>query len=228
MALSTLASVQAIPGMSGYESAFLETLIDAASKAIKNYTKRELERATYTEYYSGNGMQDLVLRQTPVISITSFYLDSNGYWGQGASSFGAASLLTEGTQYALVRDEGSQSNRGLVRRIGGGGAGVFAGWNPEVIFGGKLSASRLPTWPKGMGNIKVVYVAGYSPVPADLQYACNMLVCWMARSQPLGGPTTSEGWEGYSYSLASSASAGTIPELGSVGLTLRSYRESSI
>lgn len=37
---------------------------------VKNYIGRDLETATYTEYYDGNGTNELILNQYPVTSVT--------------------------------------------------------------------------------------------------------------------------------------------------------------
>jgi len=65
-----------------------------------------------------------------------------------------------------------------------------------------VGANRLiATWPKGLQNTKVVYTAGYDPVPDDLQYACIELVCggfFRARQGAQGIISESAG--GYSVS----------------------------
>lgn len=79
----------------------------------------------------------LCLPERPVRSITSIYSDSAAYFGQGASDFGAATLLTAGTDYALEYTASGVSWSGMVRKIAG-------------------------TWPARAGTVKVTYVAGFS------------------------------------------------------------------
>ena len=93
-----------------------------------------------------------------------------------------------------------------------------------------MAASRHVGWVYGDGNIKVAYQAGYDTVPTDLTMAANMLVTFVARSTPVGGQTyQSEGYEGYSYSLASMAlhDPSMLPEPGTLLGLLGQYRELS-
>lgn len=61
-----------VPGMQALDSAFPgfigDVLIPAADRAIKRFTKRDLEQTSYSEFYSGNGQQNVVIRQFPVLS----------------------------------------------------------------------------------------------------------------------------------------------------------------
>jgi hypothetical protein len=66
MALTTLASVQNIPGMSVYTASFLQYEITSADRAIKSFLKRDIELAGYTEFFSGAETPDIVLKQYPV------------------------------------------------------------------------------------------------------------------------------------------------------------------
>ena len=133
-----------------------------------------------------------------------------------------------GTSAAWTITPVPTSNRGMLRRLGGGVASDpwFFG-RPETYAPGKLSAFRKPYWPRGDGNLKVSYVAGYSPLPDDLVYAAGMLVAWMLRYQGAGHPLQSESFENYSYSLMSGSSGGD-PELGRITQTLKTYREVSL
>lgn len=226
MALTTIDQVKALPNMSAQNSAFLGALIPVADTIIKKYVKRSiLEEATITRYHSGNEARDIVLQEYPVSSIENVWYDPNGFWGQGPSSFGSSTLLTSGSMYALVLDGEGISNRGLLRRIGGAGSGMFWPY-PGGYSRGKLASYRLSVWPRGDGNIKVEYTAGYSTIPDDLSFAATMLVAWLARNSPSGSVLTSESLGGYSYSVASTA-MGSAPELGSTRQILTTYRDSS-
>ena len=222
--LATLSDIQQIPGMSAYTTAYLTLVLTGADKAIKTFLKRNIEQENLTEFYSGNGRPDLPLNQYPVSAVTTVHEDPNGYWGQGSGAFPATTLLTVGTQYAIEKDNGgSLSHRGLLRRLGWGPA-----WWPQTYGSGKLAASRAPSWQVGWGNLKVVYTAGYTTVPADIQYACQTLVVWMAKIQPFGGrPVSSESFESYGYSIIAQLQSGGPPELGTVLQCLKAYREIS-
>jgi hypothetical protein len=225
MALTDLATVKAFLGIAADvtdHDAQLGQLISGADQAIKRWCRRDLEQATYTEYYSGLGERDLVLRQWPVTSVSDVRLDQAGFFGTRAGSFPESSALTLGTHYVLVFDEGSTSNRGLLRRVGGISSG-FGGFWPIEYYRGSLAARRMPVWPQGDGNIKVTYTAGYATVPADLTLAANELVAWLRMTSKRGGmPLQSESLADYSYTLAALQGR---PELGSVRQLLAPYRE---
>ena len=155
--------------------------------------------------------------------------DAGGYYGQAEDAFPQTSQLVLGSNYVVEMDQGAQrqlSKRGLIRRIGGSGQG-FIGFFPENFVSGKLGASRLPTWPKGDGNIKIAYSAGYPVYSRELRelaYACAMLVAQMVRIQPSGQNLSSESMGNYSYSAAA---AFDTPEMGEIRRILAPYREPS-
>jgi len=196
MALTAKATLKTLLGVSDTSlDAVIDLLIPQADEMIKGYLGREIEQATYTEYYSGSGNQVIVLNQTPVQSITSVNEDSDGYFGEGTDAFPAASLLVEGTDYVLRKDDATAtevSKSGILYRIG-------KAWpRPYSRLRGQLaSAPGL-----GLGNIKVVYVAGWATVPADIQFAANKLVTSMLQSRSLAGPLETESIEDYSYTIA--------------------------
>ena len=149
----------------------------------------------YTEYYGGNGTKYLRLAQVPVQSVTNLWLDPGGYYGDPATAFASTTQLTEGTDFALVRDNNAASDcshSGLVVRIGGG---IWP--RPAVRTEGLLARSRM----SADGNLKVEYVAGYTRVLSNVQLACHEFVGQLRRSAATGahGPLTSERYDYYSY-----------------------------
>lgn len=229
--LATIADLQNVPYISQLPVPYLEMILAGADRALKTWLKRNIETATYTEYYDGNGTPDLVLKSYPVQSITSLWLDMNGNYGQTAGSFGAGTLQVAGTQYALEIDSGgTTSNRGLVRAIGTAtdfAYGFGDGWGGLGGDRGKLYGSRLAGWPAGFGNIKVQYVGGYTTVPPDLNIACVMLCSAIARGMPRGGLLTSENLGGYSFSVGSGL-IGSALELGTVRQMCARYRQTAM
>lgn len=161
------------------------------------------------------------------VAMPALFIDANGRWGNGSGSFAAGTQMMFGDQYSPVVDKGGRrSNRGLIRKEGGPGPG-WTGFYLQNFYTGKLSSWRKPCWPRGDGNIKVCYSAGYSPTDlattnADLSYATAMLVSQMIRVMPLGSDLASENLGAYSYSLLVN---GDNPELGTVRRTLAPYRE---
>ncbi len=77
--LCTYSDVSAIPGMQNIAArpvAWVNALIGAADRAVKMYTKRDLELTAYVAYHDGQGQRDLVMRQYPVW-MGANYLDSS-------------------------------------------------------------------------------------------------------------------------------------------------------
>ncbi|HUE14169.1 MAG TPA: head-tail connector protein [Planctomycetaceae bacterium] len=149
----------------------------------------------YTEYYSGNGTKYLRLAQVPVQSIVNVWFDLGGYYGDPSTAFASTTLLTEGTDFALVRDNNSASDcshSGLLVRIDG-----YIWPRPTVRTQGLLALSR----DTGDGNLKVQYVAGYTRTLSQVQLACHEFVGQLRRSAATGanGPLTQEKYDYYSY-----------------------------
>ena len=166
----------------------LLTLLDAAEATVARYLNRNLLQATYIEYFSGTGRPSLVLSNRPVVSITGVYVDAVGYYGQSAGGFAASTMLTQGQDYALVNPNASERNPGILQML-------------SALWDG----TGLSNWPQGQGNIKVVYVAGYTQVPADISQAVAMIVGQMLAQSDRGLPMQSETLGEYSYTLLTGA-----------------------
>lgn len=166
------------------------------------------------------------------------WVDNGAYWGQaspsvtpyavGTGPFADGTLQVQGVNFALDLDErGQTSKRGLLRRLGGilaNGGSYWGGWISPNINQGKLASGRVPCWPRGYGNIKIAYSAGYATVPDDLSYCATTLVANMIRNQPKGTELSSESLGSYSYSTLS---ASEDPEIGSIRQILTRYRDAS-
>lgn len=230
MALTNTDSLKTFLGISLADTSKdtqLALYVQAADAIIKSYCKRNLESASYTEYYDGNGTPNVILRQRPVTTLTSVYLDPTGYYGRGPSAFAASTLLTDGQDYVLKLEGGARGNSGLVIRLGGGTGGWDRDWDyPASGRRGTLSARFPPAWTPGYGNLKITFTAGYLVVPADLQDAANMLAAWIRTSGPIGAALTSEQIGRYSYQLAS-RDAALSTDLAGIKTILTSYREIS-
>jgi hypothetical protein len=129
-----------------------------------------------------------VLSNRPVVSITGVYVDAVGYYGQSAGGFAASTMLTQGQDYALVNPNASERNPGILQML-------------SALWDG----TGLSNWPQGQGNIKVVYVAGYTQVPADISQAVAMIVGQMLAQSDRGLPMQSETLGEYSYTLLTGA-----------------------
>lgn len=223
MALVTLATVKTRLNISGTaEDALLTALISQVEALVKNSVGYPIESATYTRYFDGTGTPWLPLPFRPVTSVTSVHLDDSGYWGQGDTPFDSSTALTEGTDYALRMDPNDPSGNasaGLIYRING----VWP--RPFRRSTGLLSPHVLGPL-AGAGNIKVVFVAGYTSIPQDIQLAVCDVVALARIAAPYGGLLNSESYDGYSYSLVGqSAQAAFLGYLGSAGgMILNRYR----
>ncbi len=87
LALVSLAETQEYLKVSGSaEDAILGSLINSASAWVNSFLKRRLLQTSYVEYYSGDGSAELVLRNYPIVSVTSVYVD-------GLRDFGSTTLI---------------------------------------------------------------------------------------------------------------------------------------
>lgn len=236
MALSNISLLKEwleIPADDTTRDSVLIAMLAAADRAVKEWCHRDFESQAYTQFYSGNGRPDLLLKQRPVSAVASLYLDSAGYYGSGTNAFAAATLLTAGGDYALVLDgnDGTTSKSGTIRRIGlvnVQGLGVLAypsGYRQQTLSGW----DRGNIWPLGDGNIKVTYTAGYAAtaIPDDLRAAVHLLVAELQAVKGLGKMLQQESYIDYSYSVMQGA-AGTLPEMAEMRMILASYRDVQI
>jgi hypothetical protein len=147
-AMTTLADIKAMLGITDTASDVrLENLINRTSAMIAHYCDRVFTRSTYTaETYHGNNRQLLILRQWPVVSVTSVL--ANG------STLAA-------TEYEVKTQDQA---RGVIYKSNG--------WNQSITYASGLT---LDTWASGR-DYTVTYVAGYymptdvTVAPADPHY----------------------------------------------------------
>lgn len=197
MALCELDYVKELLGVTGTsEDTRLQIWIDSADRAIKHHCNREFELAAYTEFHTGTNAPRLALRHYPVTAITGVWLDHRGYFGTGEDAFSSLTQLVEGKDFVLDRGHGGTpiSQTGILYRL-------HSVW--PMIARARAPYRLAREWGSDWGNIKVTYTAGYSPIPADLSYACATLVAQMRRTFVLGGTQIeSERIGDYSYKLA--------------------------
>jgi hypothetical protein len=202
-----------------------------ADSIIKSEAKRDLEQATYTEFYTGDGTNVLFLRQTPVKTVNNLWIDPKGYFGDGTNNPFPDPPLVLGQDYSLDRDfslqtggpgvatpnvTASWSNSGKLVRL--------TGFWPQPYRRntyGRLSYEEETT----KGNIKVEYVGGYpaNQMPQDLQSVACQLVKWFWLTRKWYGPFQSEQLADYNYTLAQRLIT-AWPELGSIQRTMARYR----
>jgi uncharacterized phiE125 gp8 family phage protein len=56
----------------------LINLVNRGYKILENYIGHQIKSATYTEYYNGDDTGELMLRNWPIVSITSIHIDQDG------------------------------------------------------------------------------------------------------------------------------------------------------
>ena len=149
----------------------------------------------------------------------AIFEDWQGCYGQGPGSFQAVTALQPGVDYVLDIDQpdGQTSRSGIVYKI------QDVWWRPTERTPGILSTRLGPS----RGSIKVIYQAGYSSVPTDLQEACEMAIAKARQMGGSGAPTgtrkNSDGWEDYHYSVANLSKWGVLD--GEVGAVLARYQD---
>jgi hypothetical protein len=197
-------------------------LLTAAETAVKRICGRQFYRQTVTEYLDGNGLQAVSLRETPITSITSVYLDTSGFYGQGDNNpFGSTTLLTSGADYFLKIDNNAgTSDSGLLYR-------AMRVWPSTMNYISYNLYPRItPVQGPCLGCIKVTYVGGYNLIPEDLKQAIFQIVQDRKGAIAQGEKMSSESFENYAYSLGQPDSE--IMKIGSVGRTIMSYRRNPV
>lgn len=211
MALTDKAKVKtfaSVPASDTSLDAAIDLLIPQVDRRIRTDTGVFLEAQTsVTEFLDGNGLADLLLRETPVTSVTDVFEDADGFYGQGTDSpFAATDKLVAGDDYALVLDDPEDQTRSLTGTLR------------------RLSATG---WPVGSGNVKVVYDSGYLTVPKDVELAATMQVAHLLRkvqNRASEGPVVSERLGDYAVRYAVEAAAADADLLPEVQSLLRPYR----
>lgn len=196
------------------EDPLLSLLLASTSAAIEEYCGRTFASTIYTgQIYQGNSQQVFALRNRPVTAISALYLDNSAYWGTALGSFPASTLLVEGVDYALDRDQPDGSSRsGLVYRIGG------LWQRPQIRRVGTIGNAEGAQ----VGNIKISYTAGFSVLPINVELAAMLAIAKVRRTAPYGQALASESYKDTSYSLFHPQHSGLF--MGEVGTLLSRYR----
>lgn len=215
MALTTLNSVKAQGGIASSDTSRdsqLRSLIDGITSLVKQQLNRDIESRSYVEFYSGDDSPFLLLNQYPVTAVELVCVDDAGYFGAGPAGFDSSRNLTPGVDYALMAGTKGIGSTGMLRRIG-------ATWHrlPTRACG---IIQNLPGIPSG--NVKILYTAGFSVIPAAISMAVNAAVLRQAMTAITGGAASQMGYEDASVSfLAPEAATGV---LGCIESTLANYR----
>lgn len=217
MALVTLSGLKDYLGIeTTTEDGFLNAVIPGVEAALKRLIGFEIEaQNSLTEYYAGNNSNFLRLRETPVRSVTSVFVDPSGAWGQYAGGFAASTQLTAGLDYYLRMDGplGLTSASGTLVRLGN------RVWPGKVVNEvGLLTNYKVA----GEGNIKVVYNSGFETIPADIVLAVYQICAQIRLARQTGMNIQSESFEDYSYSLGTPDT--DLMKIGTVSQVVATYR----
>lgn len=199
--LRELKAVLDIHPLNSTEDKKLNWFIEWSTGWLENVIGRDVTFKQRTQFYGGSATQKLLLRNRPVFpnigqsDVIQVFLDESGNFGSTSGSFDAGTTaLTYGQDFALEIDQDDGTSRSaILYRLGNL-------WpRPSVRQRGLLSPFLGPS----IGNIKVVYTAGYTAdtLPAQLRLACNLLVARLRYLFPLGMEIGSEGYEERSIGL---------------------------
>jgi hypothetical protein len=229
MSLVTVDQIKLHLGLSDTaEDLRLQQFLDGVEAAIWQWLGREcvpgyspFESVESTEYYDGQDRQMLVLKRRPVTAVAGVWVDRTGYYGHNPTAFAdPATAWTIGQHFAPTRIDETEGNPGMLCAF----AGAIPSWQGQ--------AQRNPAWPRGQGNIKVTYTAGYAVLPFDLVTAICNVVAAVRQAAPRGMGLESETLGRYTYTLMKSGgkSGGTVAvdEIGQALSTLARYKEVNI
>jgi hypothetical protein len=193
---------------------FYTQLLSAVEAAFKKLTDREFEAADYLLYLDGTNNSILCLPEYPVITLTGVWLDEKGYWGDGPDAFAAATLLTRGVDYALVKDgKNGDAETGRLKKING----VWPGrWESKQ---GLLTMAMKP----GNGNIKVSARLGYEVIPEDIQLCLWQVCAQLASERETGRAIQSEGFEEYDVAFMANDAMNAM-RVGTAAQVVARYR----
>lgn len=124
---------------------------------VKTYCGRDflVPSTPYTEYYDGDGSQQLIVNQRPVISVASIYIDSSCLFESGS----LVPNLNSGSPAELISSQ---------RKLNSGIIELFS-----------------YAFQRGRRSVKITYSAGYATVPADLQRAVKLICAKAWKTQDL-------------------------------------------
>jgi len=193
--LTTVARAKRHASLSGVNSTLLENLLSAAGRIIEDYCGREFESGSHTERHTGDGTAQVWLRHFPITALTSVTItDGNG------------------TDYSI--DTGEFDYDASTRE--GDGRLWFYPW----VEGTSRDYNVFPTGQTK--NVSIVYTAGFSTMPDDIQEACIKIALALygqgATSKP--GVTSFKMGE-YSETRGTGS---TKAEIDTLLITLNNYR----
>ncbi len=193
MAIITTAQYKTYAGITATTwDGFLDVIIPAAQAMAESASGRQFDSGTRTERYEGPiDSNTIQLRSWPVASITSvkFYTGPSTY-----------STLSS-SEYAV------DAVRGILYLPGSGQGDVLAYARDTDGFLTEPDIGVSPRFETGTFAYEVVYVAGYSSYPTDLQYAMYRLVDAMFAARRADPNMKAESIGAYSYTRGDKATS---------------------
>jgi hypothetical protein len=191
--LVSTAEYKAWRGISGTTlDTFISTTLGWVSADVRRFCGRNLtngfESATRTETYSGMDEATILLTEWPITSITSV----TQLYAGGQTS------LVDSNSYRVESDTGILSRIDVDR-------GRFASWGLNQFNGYTGNWKPAPRFEEGFYNYSVVYVGGYSTIPADLHMAVCRLTDVLFNQRGNDPSITSESLGQYSVTRMSQA-----------------------
>lgn len=199
------------------ELAKTATICNQVSKAIQTYTKRTLERATYTGLTFAATRTPLVnlFRYAPIV-VTGFDCRFNLLAAGDPNQFPANTVLTMYQDYILAPglDDPLLSDSGVLTFLQGW-------WGVNYYFPPYSLAVQRTNVP---GAIQCTFDGGYDPIPDDLMGAACLAVSRLRQMAKLGFQKGSEAWNGYSYQMPGVGNAQGVLNNPDIAEILDSYR----
>ena len=188
MALTTNTQIKDYIGIASGTTTWdtlLTTLAARAQSMVDIYCNRVLESASYTEDISRLGMSYIIVRNTPVTTLTSvssLARDADGVETATALSAGAYRFEAETGVVGLINS----------RSIWRDDDGYFAA-SPRSVLS--------PSFAPGFKNYRVVYTAGYTTgtIPADLTQAMIEVAVGLFKMRQVNPGMAAEAIGGPSY-----------------------------
>ncbi len=113
------------------QDAILGDMINEVSVRINNYVGHTLLSASYTEYYDGDGTQELILRNFPVTALASVNDDPQRAFTVNTAKNVSADVMLDG-------------GSGIVRLWANGGVFLRARGNVKVVYTAGYSLATMP------------------------------------------------------------------------------------
>lgn len=184
----------------------MQEIIDETISAVLQHCQNgALERTAYTQILNLPSYPSLVVPFAPVVYAPnagtpidfSLYISTTARGDPDA--FTSDHLLRPYIDYILETGptDITTSESGVVRFING----IWFVNRERPVY--SLSTKIVPAY----GAVKLVYTAGYDPVPATLRLALNLIVRKVFNARKIGAPISSESLNGYSYSTNSNVTS---------------------